>query len=118
MAKRRKYENKETLSDDGIKFGSKKEKNRYDDLLLMQRAGEIKDLELQPKFTLVDSVKFKGSSRAKPAIRYFADFSYIDCKTGLTFVEDVKSAITKKSPIYRMKKHMMLAIHGIEIKET
>lgn len=118
MAKRRKYGNKETLSDDGIKFGSKKEKKRYDDLLLMQRNGEIKDLELQPRFSLIDSVKFAGTDRAKPAIRYFADFAYTDTKTGQRIIEDVKSKITRESPIYRMKKHMMLAIHGIEIKET
>lgn len=116
--RKRKYGNKETLSDDGIKFGSKKEKDRYDDLLIMQRVGEIKDLELQPRFSLIDSVKFAGTDRAKPAIRYFADFAYTDTKTGQRIIEDVKSKITRESPIYRMKKHMMLAIHGIEVLET
>ncbi|MGP4715293.1 DUF1064 domain-containing protein [Psychrobacter sp. T6-6] len=117
MAKQSKYKNKEIVID-GVNFKSIKEGNRYIELKTLQRDGKIKQLQLQPKFTLIESVKFKGSSRAKPAIRYFADFSYIDCKTGLTFVEDVKSVITKKSPVYRIKKHMMLAIHGIEVLET
>ena len=117
MAKRPKYGNKK-IEIDGIKFDSLKEAKRYQELLLLQRAGEISDLELQPKFELIKSVKFADTDRAKPAIRYFADFAYTDVLTGKRIVEDVKSKITRESPIYRMKKHMMLAIHGIEIIEV
>lgn len=102
----------------GIKFDSKKEARRYQALLLMQRAGEIGELELQPKFELVKGVKFSGDARAKPAVRYFADFAYTDVLTGKRIVEDVKSPVTKEKPYYKMKRHMMLAIHGIEVKET
>lgn len=102
----------------GIKFDSKKEARRYQALLLMQRAGEISELELQPKFELVKGVKFSGDARAKPAVRYFADFAYTDVLTGKRIVEDVKSPVTKEKPYYKMKRHMMLAIHGIEVKET
>ena len=112
-----KYGNKK-VEIDGTKFDSKKEAKRYQDLLLMQRAGEISELELQPKFELVKGVKFSGDAKAKPAVRYFADFAYTDIKTGQRIVEDVKSPATKKNPAYRMKKHMMLAIHGVEIKEV
>lgn len=111
------YINKKVVVD-GIKFDSKKEARRYQALLLLQRAGEIRDLELQPKFELVKGVKFSGDARAKPAVRYFADFAYTDVLTGKRIVEDVKSPATKKNPAYRMKKHMMLAIHGVEIKEV
>ena len=83
-----------------------------------KRAGEISDLELQPKFELVKGVKFSGDARAKPAVRYFADFAYTDTKTGKRIVEDVKSPVTKEKPSYKMKRHMMLAIHGIEVLET
>ena len=117
MAKRPKYGNKK-IEINGVKFDSKKESKRYDDLSLMQRAGEISDLELQPKFELIKGVKFGSDARAKPAIRYFADFAYTDTLTGKRIVEDVKSPATKKNPAYRMKKHMMLAIHGVEIKEV
>ena len=111
------YINKKIVVD-GIKFDSKKEARRYQALLLMQRAGKISDLELQPKFELVKSVKFSGDARAKPAVRYFADFAYTDTATGKRIVEDVKSPVTKEKPYYKMKRHMMLAIHGIEILET
>lgn len=111
------YINKKVVVD-GIKFDSKKEARRYQDLLLMQRAGEISGLELQPKFELVKGVKFSGDARAKPAVRYFADFAYTDIKTGQRIVEDVKSPVTKEKPSYKMKRHMMLAIHGIEVIET
>lgn len=116
--KKAKYKNTKVINDDGIKFDSKKEAKRYDDLLLMQRAGEISDLELQPRFSLVKGVKFSGDDRAKPDIRYTADFAYTDNKTGERIIEDVKSAVTKKKTDYRMRRHMMLAIHGIEVIET
>lgn len=115
--KKSKYKNKEVVYD-GIKFKSTKERDRYIDLLLLERDGQIKDLELQPRYKLIDGVKFSDGSRAKPALRYTADFRYIDCKTGQTVVEDVKSKITKESTDYKMRRHMMLAIHGIEVLET
>ena len=111
------YINKKVIVD-GIKFDSKKEARRYQQLLLMQRAGEISDLELQPKFKLIEGVKFSGDKRAKPDIRYFADFAYTDTKTGKRIVEDVKSPVTKEKPSYKMKRHMMLAIHEIEVFES
>ena len=116
MAKRQKYGNKK-IEINGVKFDSVKESKRYQGLQVMEVMGEIYDLELQPKFELIKSVKFAGTDRAKPAIRYFADFAYTDTLTGKRIVEDVKSKITRESPVYRMKKHMMLAIHGIEILE-
>lgn len=111
------YINKKVVVD-GIKFDSKKEAKRYGYLKLLEVLGEIKDLELQPKFELVKGVKFSGDARAKPAVRYFADFAYTDTATGKRIVEDVKSPVTKEKPYYKMKRHMMLAIHGIEVKEV
>lgn len=111
------YISKKTVID-GIKFDSQKEARRYQALLLLQKSGAISDLELQPKFELIKGVKFSGDKRAKPAIRYFADFAYTDNKTGKRVIEDVKSPVTKEKTSYKMKRHMMLAIHGIEVKET
>ena len=51
-------------------------------------------------------------------MRYTADFAYTDVLTGERIIEDVKSEITKKSTDYKMRRHMMLAIHGIEVKEV
>lgn len=103
---------------DGIKFDSKKESRRYLALKQMQKDGEISDLETQPRFRLIKGVKFSGDKRAKPAIRYTADFAYTDNKTGKRVIEDVKSPVTRKKTDYKMRRHMMLAIHGIEVLET
>ena len=102
---------------DGIKFDSTRESKRYEELKLLERAGKIKDLEVQPVYILVKSVKFKGDKKAKPAMRYTADFRYYDIEKGEVVVEDVKSTATAKLTDYRMRRHMMLAFHGIEILE-
>lgn len=103
---------------DGIKFDSITEGNRYEELKVLVRAGLIKDLEVQPVFILVKSVKFSGDKKATPAMRYTADFRYYDIKKGKVIVEDVKSKATAKLTDYRMRRHMMLAFHEIEILET
>ena len=51
-----KYHNKKVMID-GIKFDSKKEANRYQELKLMQRAGIISDLQRQVKYVLIPSQK-------------------------------------------------------------
>lgn len=103
---------------DDVKFDSTKEANRYAQLKLLVRAGKIKDLEVQPVYTLVKSVKYKNAKRAKPAMIYTADFRYWDIEKGELVVEDVKSKATAKETDYIMRRHMMLAFHGIEILET
>ena len=100
---------------DGFAFDSRKEARRYTELKLLVRVGEISELELQKSFVLAESVKFNNEPRAKPAIRYVADFAYME--NGVMIVEDVKSKATKSLPVYRMKKHLMKSIHDIEIQE-
>ena len=100
---------------DGFTFDSQKEARRYTELKLLVRVGEISELELQKSFVLAESVKFNNEPRAKPAIRYVADFAYME--NGVMIVEDVKSKATKSLPVYRMKKHLMKSIHDIEIHE-
>lgn len=100
----------------GAKFDSKKEYARYQQLLQLQRAGVISGLKHQVRFELVKGVRFKAEARAKSAIYYVADFAYF--KDGQYIVEDVKSAITRKDAVYRIKKHLMMAILNIEISEV
>ena len=89
-----------------IKFHSKKEAKRYQELLLLQKAGEIKELELQYAFEFcVDG---------KRIFRYYADFVYQD-KDDNMIVEDVKGGI--KTPVYRLKKKLVEAYYGIKITE-
>lgn len=101
-----KYNNKKTYVD-GIKFDSKKEANRYCELKLMERCKAISNLELQVPYILYPK---RDGLRA---VKYVADFRYVE--DGKTVVEDVKGVLTD---VYKLKKRMMLEVHGIEIKET
>ena len=98
-----------------IRFDSRKEARRYDELILLQRAGKISDLKLQPQFTLQESYRTPEGKRVQ-AIRYVADFSYVDID-GNTIVEDVKSPATK-TRVYQIKRKLMMERKGIEVKEV
>ena len=101
-----KYGNVPT-SINGRSFHSKKEARRYMDLLALQAAGLIRDLETQPKFRLdIGGVH---------VCSYIADFQYFDVPRGAIVVEDVKGMRTE---VYKLKAKLMLAIHGIEVEET
>ena len=102
---------------DGITFDSKKEFQRYIELKAMQQRGEIRDLKHHTKFELAPKTKIEGQKRAKPALRYFADFTYYR-STGEFVVEDVKSAATRKLDSYRNKKHLMKTVHNIDVREV
>lgn len=105
----------ERAADDGtsIKFKSKAEARRYDDLMILYRAGQIHELKLQPQFTLQEAYTLPNGKRIR-AIRYDADFSY-NTGSGLV-VEDVKSKATK-TRVYAMKKKLMQEKFGITITE-
>jgi hypothetical protein len=102
--KRSKYRNIKTEVH-GITFASKKEAYRYCELKLLQRASEISDLELQPRYDIVIN--------GMKVCTYVADFRYKE--SGETITEDAKGMLT---PMYRLKKKLMKACHGIEIKEV
>ena len=68
-----KYRNKKVIVDDYI-FDSVQESRRYKELKLLERAGEISNLKLQPRFLLQDSFKKNGKTYRK--IEYVADFMY------------------------------------------
>jgi hypothetical protein len=99
-----KYKNSKTIVD-GHKFDSQKEARYYGTLKMRKLAGEIKDFTLQETYLLdVNNVRIG---------KYIADFKIIHLN-GLFEVVDVKGF---KTPIYNIKKKLMKAIHGIEIKE-
>jgi hypothetical protein len=101
---------------DGVRFSSKKEAARYLELKMLQKAGEIKGLELQPKFPLyVGKVGERIERADKPVCSYIADFRYREGPTGILRIEDVKGM---KTPVYRLKKKMVEAQYGIEIREV
>lgn len=118
----KKYKSKRVIID-GIIFDSKKEASRYCELKLLQRAGKIKDLELQKPFELIPAQrepstmtktgKEKRGKVIEQSVKYVADFVYID-ERGRIVVEDTKGFRTKD---YIIKRKLMLYVYGIRIKE-
>lgn len=96
---------------ENIKFASKREATRYVDLKHMLQLGLIEDLRRQVVFQLAPAVMVKGRNR--PPLRYIADFVYR--KDGQQVVEDVKGRITEG---YRIKRHLMASVLGIQVVEV
>lgn len=117
MKKQSKYKNKKTVVNE-IKFDSKKEAQRYAELIEELQRGDITDLRLQQTYTLQESYMTVGGERVK-AIKYIADFSYLRKVNGKwhRVVEDVKSRGTR-TPVYQMKRKMMFHNYGISITEV
>jgi len=115
MRKRRtgKYHAVKTVVDD-IKFDSKGEAKRYQELQLMLKAGEISEFSRQVPFVLAPAVVLNG--RKKPALRYVADFVYCD-KQGFQVVEDFKGG-SPLTDVFKIKRHLMKVVHGIDIFES
>ena len=104
-----KYKNKKTQVDMYV-FDSAKEAKRYKELKLLERAGEISNLELQPRFLLQES--FRKNGRAYRKIEYIADFQYIE--NGKTIVEDVKGLQTD---VFKIKHKLFEKIYPeLELK--
>lgn len=95
---------------DGITFDSKFESERYASLKLLEKAGAIHDLKLQPRYLLQEGFTYNGHKERK--IEYVADFEYF--RDGRRIVEDCKSKATK-TPIYRLKRKLFLFKYGKSI---
>lgn len=91
----------------GITFDSGLEARRYTQLKILEAAGAIKNLILQPKFNLMDSFKYNGKTIR--AIIYIADFMYEE--DGKIIVEDVKGMRTKD---YIIKSKLFIKIYILE----
>ncbi len=106
-----KYRNKKIVID-GEKFDSERESERWQDLLILQHIGEIKDLRRQVKFELQPSYKKNGKTIR--AITYIADFTYL--LNGKLIVEDSKGYRTE---VYKLKKKLFeYKYPDLEIKEV
>jgi hypothetical protein len=86
-------------------FASKKEAKRFQELKLLEKAGEIRDLRTQTILPIVIN--------GKKVCDYICDFSYWE-GSAIIF-EDAKGM---KTPVYRLKKKLVKAIHDIDILET
>lgn len=107
-----KYHNKKIVYN-GMEFDSIKECNRYCELVLLQRAGKISDLEWQVKFQLFKGDKNEETGERMWPATYIADFVYTE--NGKTVVEDCKGYRTDD---YKLKRKWMREKYGIWVKET
>lgn len=122
-----KYHNQKTTVD-GIPFDSKKEARRYQELKLLEKAGEITDLKRQVEYELIPEQReftneiykkgrnkgcFKKGKLLEQKCSYMADFTYIE--DGFVIVEDVKGI---RTDVYKIKRKLMLQIYRIRIRET
>ena len=105
---RNKYGARKLTAPDGLVFDSVKEYQRWGELKILQRAGVISKLRRQVTYELIPK------QQGERACNYIADFVYVNDK-GETVVEDCKGY---KTEVYRLKKKLMLWVHGIRIKET
>ena len=108
-----KYGNRK-ITVDGITFDSQKEAVRYQELLLLQRAGQIFNLQRQVPFVLIPKQERNGKV-VERAVVYKADFVYTE--NGEDIVEDVKSEATKTKE-YIIKRKLLLWQFGIRIREV
>lgn len=123
-AMRSKYGSRKTVVD-GIAFDSKKEASRYRELLLLERAGKIGNLRRQVKYVLIpaqyenpDSPTKSGRGKClERECSYVADFVY-DVPMEPEPVEIVEDTKGFRTEAYKIKRKMMLFMHGIRIKEV
>lgn len=111
----------------GIEFDSKKECRRYGELYVLERAGKIHDLKMQVKFVLIPTQREPDTIGARGAIKkgkiierecaYIADFTYYDSEDNY-HVEDVKGYKDGAAyNLFKIKRKLMLYVHGIRIEE-
>jgi len=113
QAKGNKFGAVRTTARDGRSFASKSEAARYETLLMMQRAGLIRDLRCQViyHFPINGALLTVNGQKA----RYTADFVYFEVATGETIVEDSKGKLTNDAAL---RIGLMKAVHGINVRLT
>lgn len=99
----------------GETFDSQSEADRYMELLVMQKAGLVSELECHPHFDLIPSQKVPGKQTFRPH-GYTADFRYI--RNGEEIVEDVKSVRTREERDYIINRKLMWMLKGIYVHEV
>lgn len=107
----------------GEVYDSKKEMRRHQELLILEKAGKIRQLRRQVKYVLIPSQReviwkngvLKPGKVIEREAAYTADFVYFDNESKEVVVEDVKGVKTKD---YILRRKMMLHFHGIRIKEV
>jgi hypothetical protein len=104
---------------DGIRFASMKEAARYRELRLLERAGEVRQIALQPGFDLaVHGAEFVKTGLPTKIGSYRGDFWYEQRRGDGSWVRVVEDVKGFKTPLYRWKKKHVEAQYGIQIREV
>jgi len=93
----------------GITFHSQREAARWQELMLMNQAGEVSNIRLQVAYPIVVNDVH--------VCTYIADFVYIETYRGIS-IEIVEDCKGYQTAVYRMKRKLMKAIYGIDIRES
>lgn len=100
---------------DGIEFPSKREANRYRELMLLKRAGIVKEIELQPAYELMPGFTHPATGQRVRPIKYKADF-LVTYEDGRQEIEDTKGM---RTPEYLLKKKLFMHKYpSLQIKEV
>ena len=98
-------------------FDSIAEHDRWLELMVLQRAGAIRDLECHPRYEVLPAQRTpQGRQNFKPVV-YTPDFRYTDAATGRLVVEEVKSEYTRHEPAYVIRRKLLYYTHGIYVEE-
>lgn len=111
-----KYHNRKTtrvIDGNRVLFDSQREAHRWDELVLLQRAGKISDLERQVRYRLVPAQYDQAGKLIEKPCDYIADFVYR--QDGRVVVEDAKG---RRTDAYVIKRKLMLRVFGIRIVEV
>lgn len=95
------------------RYASRKEQRRAIQLKLLLLAGRISNLREQVPYQLIPAQRDNNGKLIERPCAYIADFVYTD-HDGRTVVEDTKGM---RTDVYRIKRKLMLYVHGIRITE-
>lgn len=109
-----KYGNRKVETEDGT-FDSVKEYSRWQELKMMERAGEIYELQRQVPFVVIPAQRDDRGKLVEREVRYIADFTYREKCGNRLVVEDTKGMRTKE---YIIKRKLMMYRLGIRIIEV
>lgn len=110
--KQPKFGNQKVMIDGEKVADSQHEYRRLNDLKVLQRAGEIKDLQVQVRYTLIPSQVI--CNKKERGTDYIADFVYWT-KDDQFICEDAKG---HKTADYIIKRKLMKFIHNIDVVEV
>ena len=91
---------------DGYHFDSQKEYVRYQELKLLQKAGEIIDIAVHPEFILLDKFTYRG--QVIQGIKYSPDFMYTECNGETKVIEEVKGGKATRTRDFELRRKLFL----------